>query len=119
MTTNDTNLRRSFLTCYLMFVNLTDLRRDLLADEHHRRPKPLPIGGKSTDFTDSPRYQTATARDARIASQPTALNHMSAEAQRAKDDPLAQRVRLPRGDTVTLSTFNNQQSTRRPQADII
>ena len=29
VTTNDTNLRRSFLTCHLMFVNLTGLRRDL------------------------------------------------------------------------------------------
>ena len=27
VTTNDTNLRRSFLTCCLMFVNLTGLRR--------------------------------------------------------------------------------------------
>ena len=32
VTTNDTNLRRSFLTCCLMFVNLTGLRRDLKRD---------------------------------------------------------------------------------------
>src|SRR4029077_10594916 len=32
VTTNDTNLRRSFLTWYLMPVNFTDLRRDLKSD---------------------------------------------------------------------------------------